>query len=62
MESEDRNRTLLAEADRVGTTMIETREQIIQLSQSNPHPSTPPATPIVPFAPHNPTSPAEVVA
>ena len=62
MESEDRNRTLLTEADRLGTTMIETREQIIQLSQSNPHPSTPPATPIVPFAPHNPTSPAEVVA
>jgi hypothetical protein len=62
MESEDGNRTLLTEADRLGTTMIETREQIIQLSQSNPHPSTPPATPIVPFAPHNPTSPAEVVA
>ena len=33
MGSEDRNSILLAGADRVGTTMIETREQMIQLCQ-----------------------------
>jgi len=37
MGSEDRNSILLAGADRVGTTMIETREQIIQLSQLSAH-------------------------
>lgn len=62
MESEDRNSILLAGADTVGTTMIETREQIIQLSQSNPHSSTPLATAITPFAPHSQTLPTEVVA
>ena len=35
--SEDRNTILLAGADKVGTTMIETREQMIQLSQIRPH-------------------------
>jgi len=33
MGSEDRDSILLAGADRVGTTMIETREQMIQLCQ-----------------------------
>jgi hypothetical protein len=37
MGSEDSNNILLAGADRVGTTMIETREQIIQLIQISPH-------------------------
>ena len=36
MGSEDRNSILLAGADRVGTTMIETREQMIQLCQISP--------------------------
>jgi hypothetical protein len=35
--SEDSNSILLAGADKVGTTMIETREQMIQLSQISPH-------------------------
>ena len=35
--SEDGNSILLAGADKVGTTMIETREQMIQLSQIRPH-------------------------
>jgi hypothetical protein len=37
MGSEDRNSILLAGADRVGTTMIETREQMFQLCQISPH-------------------------
>jgi hypothetical protein len=35
--SEDSNSILVAGADRVGITMIETREQMIQLSQISPH-------------------------
>jgi len=35
--TEDSNSILLAGADKVGTTMIETREQMIQLSQISPH-------------------------
>ena len=35
--SEDSNSILIAGADRVGTTMIETREQMIQLSQISSH-------------------------
>ena len=35
--SEDSNSILLAGADKVGTTMIETREQMIQLCQISPH-------------------------
>ena len=35
--SEDGNSILLAGADKVGTTMIETREQMIQLCQIRPH-------------------------
>ena len=60
--SEDGNSILLAGADKVGTTMIETREQIIQLSQSSPDSLTPFATTISPFSPHNQTLPTEVVA
>ena len=37
MGSEDRDSILLAGADRVGTTMIETREQLIQLCQISAH-------------------------
>jgi predicted PurR-regulated permease PerM len=44
MGSEDRNSILLAGADRVGTTMIETREQLIQLCQIGPHPKAQTAT------------------
>jgi hypothetical protein len=35
--SEDSNSILLAGADKVGTTMIETREQMIQLCRISPH-------------------------
>ena len=38
--SEDSNSILLAGADKVGTTMIETREQIIQLCQISPDSKT----------------------
>jgi predicted PurR-regulated permease PerM len=37
MGNEDRNSILLAGADRVGTTMLETREQMIQLCQLSAH-------------------------
>ena len=37
MGNEDRNSILLAGADRVGTTMLETREQMIQLCQISAH-------------------------
>jgi predicted PurR-regulated permease PerM len=37
IRSEDSNSILLAGADRVGTTLIETREQMIQLSQIRSH-------------------------
>jgi hypothetical protein len=35
--SEDSNSLLLAGADKVGTTMVETREQMVQLCQIGPH-------------------------
>lgn len=44
MGSEDGNSILLAGADRVGTTMIETREQIIQLCQISPQYEAQPVT------------------
>ena len=37
MGSEDQEKILFAGADRVGTTMIESREQMIQLCQTGPH-------------------------
>jgi predicted PurR-regulated permease PerM len=49
--SEDSNTILLAGADRVGTTMIETREQMIQLSQISPHPEAQSDTTAAPFSP-----------
>jgi len=44
MGIEDSNSLLLAGADRVGTTMIETREQMTQLCQIGPHPESQSAT------------------
>jgi hypothetical protein len=44
MGSEDKNSILLAGADRVGTTMIETREQMIQLCQISAHSEAQPIT------------------
>jgi predicted PurR-regulated permease PerM len=48
---EDSNSILLAGADRVGTTMIETREQMIQLSQISPHPEAQSDATAAPFSP-----------
>ncbi|MDH3445969.1 MAG: hypothetical protein OEN50_18735 [Deltaproteobacteria bacterium] len=53
MGSEDGSSILLAGADRVGTTMIETREQIIQLCQISPHSEAQPVTTVPPFSPPN---------
>ena len=49
--SEDSNSILLAGADKVGTTMIETREQMIQLSQISPHPEAQSGATAAPFSP-----------
>jgi predicted PurR-regulated permease PerM len=49
--SEDSNSILLAGADRVGTTMIETREQMIQLSQISPHSEAQSGATTNPFSP-----------
>ena len=49
--SEDSNSILIAGADRVGTTMIETREQMIQLSQISPHSEAQSGTIANPFSP-----------
>jgi hypothetical protein len=62
MGSEDSNSILLAGADRVGTTMIETREQIIQLSQISPHSEAQSVTTVPLFSPSNETLPSEVIA
>ena len=48
--SEDSNSILLAGADKVGTTMIETREQMIQLSQISPHPEAQSGATAAPFS------------
>ncbi len=48
--SEDSNSILLAGADKVGTTMIETREQMIQLSQISPHPEAQYGATAAPFS------------
>ena len=42
---------LLAGADKIGTTMIETREQMIQLSQISPHPGAQSGATTNPFFP-----------
>src|SRR4029434_5497701 len=62
MGSEDSNSILLAGADRVGTTMIETREQIIQLIQISPHSEAQSVTNVTTFSPSNETLPSEVIA
>jgi predicted PurR-regulated permease PerM len=46
--SEDSNSVALAGADRVGTTLIETRDQIIRLSQISLHPDAPQSSTTVP--------------
>jgi predicted PurR-regulated permease PerM len=48
--SEDSNSIRLAGADKVGTTMIETREQMIQLSQISPHPEAQSDATAAPFS------------
>jgi len=49
--TEDSNSILLAGADKVGTTMIETREQMIQLSQIGPHSEAQSGATANPFSP-----------
>ena len=49
--SEDSNSILLAGADRVGTTMIETREQMIQLCQISAHSEAQSSATAAPFSP-----------
>ena len=49
--SEDSNSILIAGADRVGTTMIETREQMIQLSQISSHSEAQSGATANPFSP-----------
>jgi predicted PurR-regulated permease PerM len=49
--SEDSNSIVLAGADKVGTTMIETREQMIQLSQIGPHSEAQSGATANPFSP-----------
>ena len=53
--SEDSNSILLAGADKVGTTMIETCEQMIQLSQISPHSEAQSGATAAPFSPPNET-------
>jgi predicted PurR-regulated permease PerM len=59
--SEDTNSILLAGADKVGTTMIETREQMIQLSQSSPHSEAQSGATANPFSPLDALLPPVVV-
>jgi hypothetical protein len=49
--SEDTNSILLAGADKVGTTMIETRDQIVQLIQISPHSEGHSGATLAPFSP-----------
>jgi energy-coupling factor transporter transmembrane protein EcfT len=58
--SEDSNSILLAGADKVGTTMIETREQMIQLSQISPHSEAHSVATADPLSPPDETFTAEV--
>jgi len=59
--SEDSNSILLAGADRVGTTLIETREQMIQLCQNSTHSEAQPDTTVPAFFPEQ-DAPSGVVA
>ena len=61
MTSEDGDSILLAGADRVGTTMIETREQMIQLCQTGAHSEADPVTTISANPPPNEMLLPEVV-
>ena len=49
--SEDSNSILLAGADKIGTTMIETCEQMIQLCRISPHPEAQSGATAAPFSP-----------
>jgi predicted PurR-regulated permease PerM len=62
MGSEAGNSILLAGADRVWTTMIETREQMIQLCQISAHSEAQSVTAVPPLSPDNETLSPEVVA
>jgi predicted PurR-regulated permease PerM len=57
MGSEDSNSILLAGADRVGTTLIETREQMIHLCQTSAHSEAQTVTTVPPLFSHRDTSP-----
>jgi predicted PurR-regulated permease PerM len=59
--SEDSSSILLAGADTVGITMIETRDQVIQMCQINPHSEAQSVTSVPPFCSQRDASP-EVVA
>ena len=59
--SEDSNSILLAGADKVGTTMIETREQMIQLSQISTHSEAQSGATANPFSHVDPLLSPEVV-
>ena len=61
MGSEDRNSILLAGADRVGTTLIETREQMIQLCQISVYPEAQSVTTVPPLFSERDVSPGVVV-
>jgi hypothetical protein len=60
MGSEDSNSILLAGADRVGTTLIETREQMIHLCQTSAHSEAQTVTTVPPLFSHRDTSPGFV--
>jgi predicted PurR-regulated permease PerM len=60
--SEDSSSILIAGADKVGTTMIETREQMIQLSQISPHSEAQSGATAAPFSPPNETLPPRLSA
>jgi hypothetical protein len=62
MGSEDSNSILLAGADKVGTTMTETHEQMIQLSEISPHSEAQSVTTVPPFSPSNEALPSGVIA
>jgi len=56
-ETEDSNSIVLAGADKVGTTIVETREQIIQLCQISVHSDAQSVTTLPHFSPANDTHP-----
>jgi predicted PurR-regulated permease PerM len=62
MGNEDKDSILRAGADRVGTTMIETREQMIQLCQIDPHSKAQSEVPAAPISPPNEKLAAELLS